>query len=70
MTINKDEDMTGTTPAGGQQHGSSSGDGGTVGTGKRSDDGLRHPRPDTPESKAEHQADQPGVAVDREGSGS
>ena len=25
--------------------------------------GLQHPKPDTPESKVEHQADQPGVTT-------
>ena len=64
MTTSKDEDKTGTTPAGGQQHGSSSGEGGTVGPGQRSDRDPHHPRPDTPESKVEHQADRPGITVD------
>jgi hypothetical protein len=62
MTTSKDEDMTGTTPAGGQQHGTSSGEGGTVGPSQRSND-QHHPRHDTPESKVEHQADQPGITV-------
>jgi hypothetical protein len=47
-------------PAAGQQHGSSTGAGGSVGTAKGK---PRHPRPETPESKVEHQADQPGVTT-------
>ena len=63
----QDEDRTGTTPAGGMQHGSSSGEGGNVGKpgAVGEDQGpSHHRRPDTPESKAEHQADQPGVSVE------
>lgn len=63
----RDQDRTGTTPAGGMQHGSSSGDGGNVGkpAGLDEDQGPgHHPRPDTPESKVEHQADQPGVTIE------
>lgn len=62
MDDRADKDLTGTTPAGGQQHGDSSGKGGSVGP--ESDDrqsGPSHPRPDTPGSKAEDQADQPGM---------
>ena len=49
------------------QHGSSSGEGGNVGKPAGLDDDQgpgHHPRPDTPESKVEHQADQPGVSVE------
>ena len=67
---NPSQEQTGAVPAGGMQHGSSSGEGGTVG--KPAPDENQgpghHPRPETPESKVEHQADQPGVAseeVDR-----
>jgi hypothetical protein len=62
MEQRSDKDHTGITPAGGQQHGDSSGAGGNVDapSGKRG----HHPRPDTPESKVEHQADQPGVTTD------
>lgn len=57
-----DKDKTGTTPAGGQQHGSSSGDGGNVGPpSDKTDDGAHHPRPDVPGSRVEDQADQPGL---------
>ena len=61
-----DEDSTGTTPAGGMQHGSSSGEGGSVGRPAPDEDQGpgHHPRPDTPESKVEHQADQPGVTTE------
>jgi len=48
-------------PSSGQQHGSSSGQGGSVGLPEADGGKLEHPRPDTPESKVEHQADQPGV---------
>lgn len=57
MTDGKTKD---TVPAAGQQHGSSTGAGGTMGAPK---DKPHHPRPDTPESKVEHQADQPGVTT-------
>ena len=62
----RDEDRTGTTPAGGMQHGSSSGEGGNVGRPAPDEDQGEghHPRPDTPESRVEHQADQPGVTTE------
>lgn len=56
----EDKDLTGTTPAGGQQHGDSAREGGTV------DSDLHHPRPDTPGSRVEDQADQPGVTSGRD----
>ena len=62
----QDKDLTGKTPAAGQQHGDSSGDGGTVDRpNDRSDDGHHHPRPDVPGSRVEDQADQPGLSDDR-----
>ena len=66
MDNRTDKDLTGTTPAGGQQHGDSSGEGGSID--RPTDTGepaLRHPRPDTPGSKVEDQADQPGMSGDR-----
>ena len=62
---NQDQDQTGTVPAGGMQHGSSSGEGGNVGRPAPDEDqgDSNHPRPQTPESKVEHQADQPGVTA-------
>ena len=61
MDQRRDDDLTGTIPAAGQQHGDSSGSGGT--TDRTKDDvqaGSHHPRPDVPGSKLEDQADQPG----------
>lgn len=64
---NRDPDDTGTTPAGGQQHGSSTGDGGTVGPPSDvDDDGPHHPRPDVLGSRVEDQADQPGVTTEED----
>ena len=60
----EDKDLTGTTPAAGMQHGSSSGEGGTVGKPSgRPDNEPSHPRPDVPGSHVEDQADQPGVTT-------
>lgn len=62
MVEGRDEDLTGTAPAAGQQHGDSSGDGGTADPPKdETEPGLHHPRPDTPGSRVEDQADQPGM---------
>lgn len=61
MDTKRDEDRTGTTPAAGQQHGSSTGAGGTVGSPGAREKGSGHPRPDTPGSRVEDQADQPGA---------
>ena len=62
MGAEKDPDVTGTTPAAGQQHGDSSGEGGSIDRPKEeAEPGLDHPRPDTPGSRVEDQADQPGV---------
>jgi hypothetical protein len=61
---------TDSVPGAGQQHGSSSGEGGTVGSPDAARRGeLEHPRPDTPESKKEHQADLPGVTTGGESQG-
>lgn len=61
-----DKDLTGTTPAGGQQHGDGSGKGGSIKHAKDEEPLERnHPRPNTPGSKAEDQADQPGMTGDR-----
>ena len=62
MDTEVDKDLTGTTPAGGQQHGSSLGEGGNVGP--PSEGKPHHPRPDTPGSHVEDQADQPGVTTE------
>lgn len=62
MTDERDKDLTGATPASGQQHGDSSGEGGSVDRQREDQEsGLHHPRPNTPGSKVEDQADQPGV---------
>ena len=62
MVEGKDNDLTGTAPAAGQQHGDSSGEGGTADRPKgERESGLHHPRPETPGSKVEEQADQPGM---------
>ena len=62
MDRRRDDDLTGTTPAAGQQHGDSSGAGGTVEElGGEKERGLHHPRPDSQGSKVEDQADQPGM---------
>ena len=64
MNEKDDKDLTGTTPAGGQQHGSSSGEGGNVGRRANRDEKAHHPRPATPGPRVEDQADQPGVTRD------
>jgi hypothetical protein len=62
---------TDSVPGAGQQHGSSSGEGGTVGSPANAPgETLEHPKPDTPESKKEHQADLPGVTTGGDSQGS
>ena len=62
---------TDSVPGAGQHHGSSSGEGGTVRSPSNArGEKLEHPRPDTPESKVEYQADQPGVTTGGESQGS
>jgi len=61
MSAERDQDETGTTPANGQQHGSSSGAGGSVDQAEKPSKELEHPEPDTPGSRVEDQADQPGL---------
>ena len=63
MINDEDQDRSSTMPAGGQQHGSSSGEGGNVGPpSDKPDGGTHHPRPNVPGSRVEDQADQPGAA--------
>ena len=67
MDSERDEDLTGSTPAAGQQHGDASGEGGTVDCpADNIGSNAHHPRPDTPGSRVEDQADQPGLNEDEQ----
>lgn len=66
-----EEQTSDSVPGAGQQHGSSSGKGGTVGSPANAPGGkLEHPRPDTPGSKKEDQADLHGATTGGDSQGS